>query len=806
MPSQLTRVVFRSIIANKPLLYRGCLQRSTVPRIVLQNGFRWPVVTSQRRTFLNIFKQERKVKPAELLPGLDTLAEVARAQQTSARAPPPSEVAAAFKEFFPLKGRRCEDFHIIIAGDAFRYLQGSPRDNGSPWLSTKDIVKVFKSLEKPPKTGGGPHLELAKLLNDELRKRCEVKRELGSSEAVSANELPDQPQFFAILTLYGATSEARDLATSLYRPSQSETFARLSCIATVWTAILRGFVRENNEEELLRTAELMSTLSIPFVADMQSVLVTFFGERGNLAQAKHWYSQPVTSLADGIEAEPHGSTYAAILKVCALGDDLSFGQQVVASLLKQLPDKPSWDAIFVWSAAIGKGVDEVNRMMDVMVRRNNEARQKDFSVPVIQPDIDTINALVEFSISKRDPYTAERYIALAEKRGILLNAKTFTMQMQYRLAAKDVDGAKAAYYGLQGSEDESSVAVTNELIRAMCNSKQQTFDDIMSIVDDLHQRKSWLEPETVAALCTLHLRRGEGQDALDLMQVHVHLYSPSQREVVRDALVNFTLDRRNSTADAWHTYQMTRKIFPETPRSVRLRLMEEFFARERSDMACHVFFHMRFHTHELIRADSDVYVAAFAGFAKFKDAESLELVVNQLKLDLTVELDTRMRNALMLAHSAVGNNRRAFELWADIVNSKEGPTYNSIAIAFKICEGMPWGDERAKALWRRLKQMDVDIDKRIFVAYLRAIANNFRHDEARALVEHAEEEYGFTPDLDMLGNWYNATINIEKQKRVEDWIKQHYPAVWTELERLGHEVTMEGFGYRQYHLPYDLEP
>jgi peptidoglycan/xylan/chitin deacetylase (PgdA/CDA1 family) len=41
---------------------------------------------------------------------------------------------------------------------------------------------------------------------------------------------------------------------------------------------------------------------------------------------------------------------------------------------------------------------------------------------------------------------------------------------------------------------------------------------------------------------------------------------------------------------------------------------------------------------------------------------------------------------------------------------------------------------------------------------------------------------------------------------IEAWIKERYPSVWTEIEALGHWVTMDGFGYRQYSLNRDLEP
>lgn len=676
-------------------------------------------------------------------------------QRIAARSPPPTEVAQAFNIFFSQKAKTYEDFHIQIAESAYRYLREHPRPDGQPWLSESEITKIFETLVRPPDTGGKAHLAFGRLLQEELAKRRKEVVTGNNKEPkpklLDLDENSELPLFLRVLSLYGASSEARAIAANTFQGpvNVNQPVKKIKAAISVWIYILDGFSREGNAVELLRTTEMLENISFPFVCTMQEILVSFFAERGDLEQAKHWIAQPVVRHKDLRTTEPSGNTYAAILKACALSGDLAFGHQVVASLLKKTPNKAAWDAIFVWSTAIGKGVDEVDRMMNVMVRRNDESRQQDPSFQVKHPDIDTINTLVEFCMSKQDPYSAERYIALGEKRGILPNAKTYTMQIQYRLSANDLDGARAAYFGLEGAKDAKSVEVTNQLIRALCDSKAHHVDDILAIVDDLLQNKARFDPETIAKLSVLHLRRGEVHDAIDILQVHAHHYSPSQRQTIREHLVEVVLDRQNSTADAWDTYQIVRQLFPETPRDIRIRIMNEFFARERSDMACHVFFHMRNHTHEAITATRDVYVAAFTGFARNADAESLELVHNQLKLDLNVDLDTKLRNSLMLAYAATGNNRRALEYWAEIAASKEGPTYNSIAIAFRSCEGMPWGDQHAKPIWQRLKQMDIDIDKQIFTAYVCAIARNQLHEEAAAMLETVEDEYGFKPDLYM---------------------------------------------------------
>lgn len=750
MPTHLTRVVFRRIAANRPLTYRGCLYRSLGPRPTFQNASRLLAPASQRRTFLNLamFKPKRKAQPPQIPPGQDILADLVKATRLAEKPPPPDQVYTALKQFVG-EGwgtRGFEHSHIGLMWNAVNYLQKHARSDGSPWLELLDIQNLLKALGTKADKGAEARVAFAIELREELARRAESDEKLRSTRK-RFGQGPDQLMFYAVLCNHGATRQARDFLVQLWEKLDRSERGHPRW-QPLWAVVLTGFGswKEKNGAELVKTVEIMDELGIPFRAAGQRTLVEYFAESGDFEEAKKWYDR---EPEDGKSSRTHG----AMLKACVLADDQTLGQKIVASILEKTPDKGIWDAIFVWSAAIGKGVEEIDRMMDVMIRRNDQERAKpsEKPVPIIRPDIETINALVELAISKNDPYTAERFIAMGEKRGIYPDAHTRTMQINYRLSANDIVGARSAYHLLEGVRlnDEAVAAAANKLIRAMASAEHHTFDDVLAIVDDLHEHRAYLEPETIAILCENHLRRGELQDAVDLIQLHAHFYSAEQRLVIRNHLVDFLLDRKTSTADAWDTYQMIRKLFPETPRELRMQIMNEFFARKRGDMACHVFFHMRNADHPMVRADRAVYIAAFTGFAHTRDAESLELAHNQLKLDSSVDMDTKLRNSLMLAYAAVGKNIKALEYWTEIVASKEGPTYNSIVIAFRACEGMPWGDQHAKPIWRRLVGMEMDIDKRVFTAYLGALASNFLHEECVALVEKAEEEWGFEVDLYM---------------------------------------------------------
>ena len=763
MPSHLTRVVFRNIIANEPLLYRGCRYRALRPRIVTQHGAR-SLPQTQRRTFFgDLFKQRRKLKPAEAPPGLSKMAEVSYAQANSVRPPKPSEVADAIKDFFAQRKGAFEDWHVASAHQAFQYLLGNPREDGQPWLNRQDLENVMEKLldtSKRPEVLGNAHIMFGRLVVDQMAKLMEQQSDKGADEKKKKKvehmgiplDMYTKWKQIQVLSLFGATTEARDMAVHAFKYDATASSRIRHTILAAWHTILGGVTREGDLNEVSKTVDAFKEASMPLTKPAQNKLVTFYAERRDLDKAKFWYAQPVYTKLNQEPTQPLGSTSSALLKACAAEGDLTFGQQVIATMLKDdMPSKDSWDAIFLWSVAVGKGPDEIARMMDVLVRRNDEARRKDPTTPMIRPDTTTINALVEHCMSRQDPYMAERYIVLGEKRGIHPDETTYMMQMQYRISVGDLDGARAAYFNLQGffSGDKRSVAVINELIRVLCVSKQHHFDELMAMVDDLHERKANFDPETVAALTLLHLRRGEIHDAMDLLQMHAHQYSPEQRTTIQDALCVFIHDGETSTADAWDGYQILRNVFPETPREVRIPIMNEFFSRNRSDMACHVFFHMRNHVSPTHTATRDVYIAAFTGFARCQDAESLELAHNQLKLDLNVEMDTQLRNALMLAYAATGENRKALGFWREICESREGPSYNSLAIAFRATEGTHAGGEHARAIWKRLREQDVEIDKRIWTAYLCAVARNHNHDEALQLVESVEEDWGWRPDLDM---------------------------------------------------------
>ena len=164
-------------------------------------------------------------------------------------------------------------------------------------------------------------------------------------------------------------------------------------------------------------------------------------------------------------------------------------------------------------------------------------------------------------------------------------------------------------------------------------------------------------------------------------------------------------------------------------------------------MACYVFGHMRGHELVEIRPDTETYVQCFLGIGLCRDDESLRMVHNMMKMDVSIEPSTRLNNALMIAFSACGDNDRALDFWVDITNSREGPSYSSLEIVFRVCEGLDFGESTAKEVWGMMRRMDVEVTKEVADAYVGALGGQAAREEGKGVVEGMERELGLVPSF-----------------------------------------------------------
>ena len=698
--------------------------------------------------------------------------ELSNRLKIGARTQPPEELSQAFVEFFKSKYRdrtSVEDDQAELALATYEHLQNTDMRDSEPLFTREDLRAALNALKWIKGRSRVPHNKLAKALFTELRRMWEASSR--DREPV-ADRNEDILPFIQVMAQSGDAVYARRTIEQYW-----EDYLRHATVSP-WLTLLRGLIYEGQDEEVARSIDLMEKYNFRYTAKLQQTILDYYAaHKGHMEMTKAWYNRP---LSDG--APPTTRSDILVLELCIKKNELEWGETILKSLLeKRSHDRLTWKIVFQWSAAKGKSVDEIERMMQIMVKRAEEGGNS------IHPDIDQINGLIEVANSKNDPYTAERYVALGQKLGIQPNARTHLLQLDYRLKVNDLGGARTAYARLQEEDvsENDDLPLINRLIVALCAESHRNYDSIMSLVDDLSERKARFEPDTVGALSMVHLRRGEMDDLVDLLNTYVFHYGLEQRASIRDILLQYCLDPANPTSQAWETYNLMRQTFPETDVLTRTELMKSFFSRNRADMATHVFGHMRQQQVKALRPTIPTYAACLAGIGNAEDSESLQIVHNMIKLDSEIEPDTQLRNGLMLAYSRCGNISRALNFFEEIVHSREGPSYATFQIAFRACERAGDGESIARDLWRTLQRFEIEVTREIYAAFVGALAGQGLFDECVMLIDNAEKDVGYRPDALLLGTFYNASPGSDVKSKVKEWVWAAYPSAYEDLLKLG---------------------
>lgn len=718
--------------------------------------------------------------------------ELGQATAKHERPPPRSTLVKAFSAFVVDRHVRqnlsVDDSQIGLLLITFRYLRDTQTDGDGLGLSSEDMVNTMEllkaSMSKEPEELDN-HIALARMLYEEIDRLGEFA---GEDRDKALNSL------IKILALKRRPEEAWELLEKHWVEDSSVIEP------TQWKNILVGFAVIGDQDQMVKTTETMEKHGIPFDGLAHQAIIAYYTRTSNnVEMAKKWYDYGVSR---GVE--PTRRTDLGILKLCIYNNELEWGEPILRSLLdKKLQKNPndikvSWKLVLQWAAAKGKRFEEIDRLLNVLVQKSQE---DGFT---IRPDIDMINPLIRLAASKNDAYAAERYLALGIKRGLRPDHKTTLLQFEYRINSGDLDGAKAVYDELKDKDYEvfEKSAPLDRLLVALCNQKPIRNDVVLELVDELDERSIRLGPDAVAALASFHLQRGELPDLVDLINTYAYRFGPKQRILIRNVFVEYCLDPSMLVANVWDAYNILRRSFPELDVDTRTQIMSVFFKRGRSDMATHAFGHMRHLDMPNMRPTIDTYVLCFEGIGQAADHESLALVYNLLKLDNIVEPDTRLYNSLMLAYMGCDDPRQSLLFWDDIMHSREGPTYNSIQIALRACESAPYGERQARDIWSRLKRFEIRVTREIYAAYVGALAGQSLFDECVGLIDNAKKEADYTPDVLLLGTFYNASP-LAKQRAMETWAEKAYPDVWADVKKLSKRKKRSGGGM-MYNINRDI--
>lgn len=433
----------------------------------------------------------------------------------------------------------------------------------------------------------------------------------------------------------------------------------------------------------------------------------------NLQTVKDWWPMRPTDVAVsnilGLEI--------TVLQLCIRTGDLKWGQPILNKLVESKLKQDSlrgdqMTMILAWAMAGGKSVDELEQMLDLLCSRLD-----------VLPRTQDWNTLLKMAKVKNDPYYAERLFTLGRQKGIIFDATTYKLEIEWRLSAGDIAGAQISYNRIRAQEFEIEDVspVINKLILAICTKNPLPYEDIMDLVGELTELNGIFSAELVSTLSKLHLQRGELHDLADLLRTHASSFTLAERQIVRSTFENYIL-KTDTAGGKWDGYTILRAIFPETTRETRLKIMQELFKVKRHDLAMHVFGHMRSSYLRERRPHAAAYIMLFEGIAFARKPPALDIAHNMLRLDVEVEPDTAIKTSLMLAYTMCDKPGKALAIWDDIMYSREGPSYDTINVALRACQEWHEGLEYTRNIWAQLQKQNVDIPKETADSYIAALA------------------------------------------------------------------------------------
>jgi hypothetical protein len=664
--------------------------------------------------------------PVNIEKALTVLVDLMRSRRTRSKLPPQSKIIEAFNFLFQSRfevPRRFSRNEIYLATEAFKYLQEQQIDAGGQRdvLSEEDIYNALAALalDTGKERFRSDEKALAYMMFQEVRSRS-IDEDGGALEEEENRGERVTDIFVSVLSSTGGAQEARHFLR------QSRDAEEISMVR--WVAVLKGLASEGLGKEFWTTLEeVKGSIGLPDPRSHEQ-LTTLFAAEDNIGATKRMYD---TEIDGG--SSPTRECRLAVAEFCVRNNQLGWGSPIFESLLSEHDDERTQNAIIVWYAAEGKGADEIASLIRGQLSIHN------------------INKLIEHAYSVNDLDAVDAYRNLAKKQNIRPDRQTYVLQMKHELEGGDLPAAMKTYELLvpeDANPDFTDVPLLNKFLTALAFSPRPDVDLAMRVVDSLLDRGADLYAETVSGLCHLFLQRDEFEEAMCILRYRVDSYPTSDRVRIGEVFRQFILDPAVKDQRAFNAYELFRHAFPETLVEKRLPLMHSFFDRKRPDLACLVFGHMRQREDLPGRPTAEAYAQCFEGIAKCKDVDGLQMVYNMLKLDLEVEQTTRIHNGLMAAYTACEMPFTAIidHFWK-IMDSREGPTLSSFALALRACETwIPQGAQEARRIVALMQSWNLVITKEIYLCYLGALAGQSEFENSIELIEEMENDIGVKPD------------------------------------------------------------
>jgi hypothetical protein len=798
--SHLTRQLFRALIANQPYHAASCplsilaARRSAGParrNYVQKRGlFGLSLGTTARKEYT-----EQRATPKNVENALIKLSDFIYSQRSRSRPPSDNDLAAALRYLVNSKidqRRTMTRNEVYLVTEAFKYLVGqsmvlSP-DNLKA-LGHDDLVNLLRAMALPEckEEVRSDSIELADLVKHSAQQSLVGIRE--------AEALLLESYYVSILASSGAATRAME---AFQRSELAVTDSSLLADTYEWQhnphrealhSTLSGLYAEGLRDDFWSLAERQLSAD----QGLANFLIRHLCVRGDANAA--WTMWQKNNWSIGKPIQP--ATAAILLRSLASSDVVDMSNPLASEVGKRIDDQEMAGSVLMWNLACGATVQDIERLVHVAAANG------------VNVGIAEINPVIELAYAKRNSILAEQIIQLTQRIGLAPDAETYAYKLDYEISTGDVFAAQSTFETLSIQDvpmKRADIPVLNRYVAALTSTPDPDVPLIMRVVDRIQETDGSLNTDSLASLSLVFLQRRELEEVMNILRYRIEYLPAQDRAQIAQVFQTFIVDLNIKDQRAFEAYELFRSAFPETFPTERLVIMDSFFARRRSDLACLVFGHMRQREELEHRPNDAAYAQCFYGIASCRDVDGLQMVYNMLKMDVHVEQTTKVHNAMMAAYAACQTPFRAIiDHYWKILDSREGPTLSTFMLALRACE--TWigaGGEEARRIMAVMQKFNLIIAKDVYHCYIGALAGQSQFENCIELIENMEADIGEPPDATTIGTFYNAIPWQYRKDEVETWAKNMYPELWEELVSYGDEIDEE-WDVRYFNVNRDID-
>ena len=771
--SNLTRRVFRVLTSNRPYISRECLRRPLVP---CKLHTPQTVSLQQRRFFLEALLGTDRTPPKlhgerptgkNLDVAVTKLADLLRARRSRSRTPDHDKLVDAIRFLVSARldqGQPLTRNEVFLLTETYKHLD--ERDwvlsehidclNEDDLLSTLSTLTIYDSTAEYRFDARA----LAELIIASFRKRASL-----STQAEYA--------YIKILAANGSASTAKDMALADQNLQDQDLFAY----------VLKGLIAEALYSEFWSTLHSWMASHGGLTQFMHQELVIALLKADKSFDADRIYDMPI------VDANSPSTECIRQSLEAAISSGKTASAEEMAALLTSRIDEPNViNTLILHYTSTHPNLDGLSAYIFNLL---NSGRRYDL-------DIKPLNDIIEYAIDHGYPVLAHAVHDIVIAEGFNPDAKNIALRLDQALddfqslhKAPDLLDALGTRVP---PDDNYDIKVLNKYITKLSSGSEKNHENMMRVADRILERGGDFNVEAIAGMCRAFLQKGEMDDAIGLLRYRTDFLPIPDRARISNVFTDFILNAKINDQQAFNAYELFRVAFPETSAKDRIPIMQHFFDRKRPDLACQVFSHMRQAApQDFARPDAQAYSKCFEGIAQCRDLDGLQSVYNMLKLDLQVDLTTRIRNSIMLCQIACQTPWKAIiDHFYKIMDSREGPSYSSFEVALRACETWPPnGSFEARKIIAIMQSWNLEITKALYDNYVGVMAGQCEFDSAVELIENMEKDIGVPPDAFTLGTFYNVIPWQFRKDAVEKWAKQAYPELWEELLTSGDEIDEE---------------